>query len=108
MLLAVIIGVLFFISLRSKAKYDKARNKLIKERPKPYAIVDLDDKTTGLLNEVRQNWTQRYSEINGPHSQALQAVQLSPSVENLVYLFLAGLRSILDKITAFCLAAEYP
>ena len=84
-IIVVLAGIWFWIGLKAKAKYDKARNRLIAERPKPYSVVPFTDTTTALLEKAQGEWIERYTEINGPNTMALETLKLKPTVKNLVY-----------------------
>lgn len=84
--LVAVIGLAAYlvVSLGSKKKYDRARtelaNHVLSEAP-------MDAETKALLAEVRTNWIEMSSEVDGPHADALKTIGLEPSVSNVIELF---------------------
>lgn len=77
-------GAWLTLNLRAKQKYDKMRKGLSEFS---YSVVEMDADTKALLAVVREKWTQSHSQIDGPHSDALKTLGLTPSVSNLVHVF---------------------
>ena len=72
------------LNLRTKRKYDEVRDKLAQCS---YSLVMMDGDTTALLAEARADWTEGFSHVRGPHSDALKTLGLRPSVSNLTHVF---------------------
>jgi hypothetical protein len=77
-------GTWLTLNLRAKQKYDKMRNELSQLS---YSVVKMDTDTIALLAEVREKWSRSYSQMDGPHSDALKTLGLDPSASNLVHFF---------------------
>ena len=82
----VVAGALAWLALnlRAKRKYDELRDRLAQCS---YSLVKMDSDTTALLAEACADWTEAYSHVGGPHSDALKTVGLRPSVSNLTHVF---------------------
>lgn len=80
---AVAVGIWGTLWLRSWESYEKFRsltaNGLLVVKP-------MDAEATELAEKVRSQWKRSLDQLNGPSSQALQMIGLSPSVDNLVAL----------------------
>jgi hypothetical protein len=81
---AVGIGVWLSFSLRAKQKYDAVRSELGKHL---FSVIKMDADTSVLLADVRADWVESHSQIDGPSSDAIRTVGLTPSVSNLVEVF---------------------
>lgn len=71
------------VNIRAMRKYDEAQAAI----GKPFSVIEMDNRTEGLLAEVRASWVERFSEVDGPYSDGLKTVGLSPSVTNLIKVF---------------------
>jgi len=83
-LIVVGVGAWLTLNLRAKPKYDELRDRLAQCS---YSPVQMDAATTALLIEVRENWFQSHSQIDGPHSDALKTIGRRPCVSNLTHIF---------------------
>lgn len=83
---AIASGVWLHSTLAAKQKYDKARDALLHDLP-PYAMVKMDHDSTSFLDEVRANWAEKYSEVRGPITEALETAGLEATVKNLAALY---------------------
>ncbi len=54
--------------------------------PRPFAVVQADDTTTALIEDIQTNWI-RFSSNTEPFSCALLAIGLEPCISNLVSFF---------------------
>lgn len=81
--IAVVIASWLGLSFQIKAKYDNLKNELSKYSVKSSPI---DNKSMEYLSDVEGKWTCKLNETNGPHSVALKALGLTPSVKNFIYL----------------------
>lgn len=81
---AVAIGAGLTFALRVKGKYDDFKAEIANHT---LMVVRMDRQTQTLLTEVCTNWVEVYSEVGGPHADALEQVELSPSVSSLIHLF---------------------
>jgi hypothetical protein len=80
--IAVIVVSWLGLSFQIKEKYDNLKNELSKYSVKTSPI---DSQFKEYLSEVEGKWTCKLNETNGPHSTALKALGLTPSVKNLIY-----------------------
>ncbi|MBI1338049.1 MAG: hypothetical protein GC164_13965 [Phycisphaera sp.] len=80
----VISGVTAWLGINhyAKGKYDKMKSML-----SPYEKVQINDETTAILTKAKNEWKMAYSDIGGPHTDALKLLGLEPSVSNLLYVF---------------------
>jgi len=81
--IAVVVVSWLGLSFQIKAKYDNLKNELSKY---PVKISPIGSQFKGYLSEVEGKWTCKLDETNGPHSVALKALGLTPSVKHLIYL----------------------
>ena len=47
-----------------------------------FILTEMDEDTASLYDELHANWELRHSQVDGPHSDALNTVGLTPSVSN--------------------------
>ena len=80
---AIAIAAWLTVNVRVMRKYDEARAKI----GEPFSVIEMDDRTEGLLAEVRASWVERFSEVGAPHSDGLKIVGLNPSVSHLIKVF---------------------
>jgi hypothetical protein len=81
--IAVVVVSWLGLSFQIKAKYDNLKNELSKY---PIIASPIDSQFKEYLSEVEGKWVCKLNETNGPHSTALKALGLTPSVKNLIYL----------------------
>jgi hypothetical protein len=82
LLIGLGVGAVYVV--RAKQSYDKARAAIADG---VLSVVPLDDETEALVAEVRSTWKKTYDLVGGPHFEGLKAVELAPTVSNLVYVF---------------------
>jgi len=83
LLIVVLAASWLALSVRLKLSYDKVR----KDLAMAYAVTPMDDQMRSFLVEVRSNWTCRADETAGPNSQVVKLAGMTPSVQNLIYVF---------------------
>ena len=83
---AIASGIWFHATLAAKQKYDMARDALLHDLP-PFAIVKMDRDSTFFLDEVRAHWAEKYSEVRGPITEALETAGLEATVANLAAVY---------------------
>jgi hypothetical protein len=66
-----------------KQKYEKVRAEVL---PLVLSVAPIDASDKLFLDEVKKSWVQKYSEVGGPHSEALATVGHKLSVSHLVEL----------------------
>jgi len=81
--IAVVVVSWLGLSFQIKAKYDNLKNELSKY---PVKTSTIDNQSKEYLSDVESKWTCKLNETNGPHTAALKALGLTPSVKNLTYL----------------------
>ena len=64
-----------------KLNYDKVRGEVL---PFVLSVAPLDASDKLFLADVQEGWVKKYSEVGGPHSEALAAVGHKPSFSTLV------------------------
>ena len=88
--IVAVVGVLgislwLAFNIRAKPKYDEVRSSL--ELDQPFAVVEMNEETVNLFDEVHSSWDAQYSVVDGPHTDALNTLGLTPSVSNVISLY---------------------
>lgn len=76
----IFVGWRLIVILPVRRAYEECRTELTGA----ITEISMDAATERFLADVRENWTERSNELNGIYGQALQALDRSPSVQNLV------------------------
>ena len=79
----VLFAYWFTLEIRAKLKYDHARRTDFAA----YSVTPMNQQTVELLAKVQTNWTCWVDVTNGPDTEMLKLVEMSPSVHNLIETF---------------------
>ncbi|MCP3927120.1 MAG: hypothetical protein GY714_31560 [Desulfobacterales bacterium] len=72
------------LNIIAKQKYDDMRSEL---NIVSFSKVQINSGIQKLIIEARTKWTEKYSKIDGPHSNMLKGTKLKPTVSNLINIF---------------------
>ena len=79
--LVALISAWFFLSLRSKQRYDRLRQELANAH---YAEIRMDQQTETLLQDVESHWTRTADVIGGPDAEIVKLAGMFPNVCSLI------------------------